>query len=369
MATPTVCVCVPVWQGAAFVAETLSSILSQRDVELIVKISVDGADAESAEVCSKFLSDERCELTVQPERLGWVSNISWLLERAEGDYVCIQPHDDLIAEDYLSSLLGVAEATPAASVVYSDIDVFGEYEGKVTQPSVIGSPLTRQLVLLLDHWAAVAFRGLTRLTAARDVGPLRGSSFRDFGADTVWMAQLAKAGELHRVRLPLYRKRVYSGSTHRAWSRWSRVEKLSAWGQHCADMLAEALALEHLDASRRIMLARAALARTMAPMAFPGDAPFSVSERRRMALTFLHAAKEDPISRLDNILGEFGDLVVDDIVSGRSYPSEHRELTRAVQRLRAIESSTTWRVARTCSKAVTRVPFITTVARKLFGKP
>ena len=369
MASPTVCVCVPVWQGARFVAETLSSILSQRGVELIVRISVDGADAESADVCSKFISDGRCELTVQPERLGWVSNISWLLERAEGDYVCIQPHDDLITEDYLSSLLRVAESAPAASVVYSDIDLFGEGEGKITQPSVTGSPLARQLVLLLDHWSAVAFRGLTRLRAVREAGPLSGSPFRNFAADTVWMAQLAKTGELHRVPLPLYRKRLYPDSTHRAWFRWTREEKLSAWGQHCADMLTEALAVHDLDASKRVMLARAALVRSVSAMAFSRDGPFSDSERRQMALTFVDAAKENPIIRLDQIFGEFGNLAVDDIIVQRSYPSERRELMRAVLRLRAIESSTTWRVARRCSKAVSKVPFLTAAARRLFNQP
>ncbi len=370
MALPTVCVCVPVWQGAEFVAETLSSILSQRGVDLIVRISVDGADAESAEVCSKFLSEERCELTVQPKRLGWVSNISWLLERAVGDYVCIQPHDELIAEDYLSSLSRVAETSPAASVVYSDIEVFGEFEGKVTQPSVTGSPLTRQLVLLLDHWAAVAFRGLTRIRAMREIGPLSGSSFRDFAADTVWMAQLARAGELHRVPLPLYRKRVYSSSTHRAWMQWSREEKLTAWGNHCADMLTEALALHDLDASRRIMLARAALVRSVnATMAFSRDAPFSKIERRQMALTFLDAAKRDPILGLDKIFGEVGSIMVDDVIAQTSYPSEHRELMRTVKRLKAIESSTTWRFVSTCGKAMSKVPFLAVAARRLFNKP
>ena len=92
---PTVCVCVPVWKGSQFVAETLGSILNQKGVEFIVRISVDGADAESADVCSDLLDDRRCELEVQSTRLGWVKNIAWLLDRAEGDYVCIQPHDDL----------------------------------------------------------------------------------------------------------------------------------------------------------------------------------------------------------------------------------------------------------------------------------
>lgn len=372
MASPTVCVCVPVWRGADFVAETLSSILSQQGAELIVRISVDGADSESADVCSKFLSDSRCELTVQPKRLGWVDNTSWLLEKAEGDYVCIQPHDDLIAEDYLRSLLRVAQTEPAASVVYSDIDVFGETEGTVTQPSVTGSPVVRQLALLLDHWPAVAFRGLTRLSAVREVGPLSGSPYRNFSADTVWMAQLARTGELRRVPLSLYRKRISPNSTHRAWFRWRREDKLAAWGQHCADMLAEALAIRDLDASSRQMLVHAALLRSVKPRAFFRDAPFSTAERRKMASVFIEAARQSPIICLDKIFGEFGNLALDDIIAERPYPSIHRELTRQTEmnfqqrkRLGAIESSTTWRMASACSRAVSKVPFLTAAVRKL----
>ena len=316
----TVCVCVPVWKGSQFVAETLTSILYQQGVELIVRISVDGADAESADVCSDFLSDKRCELTVQPTRLGWVKNTAWLLERAEGDYVCIQPHDDLIAENYLSTLLGVAETTPEAPVVYSDIEAFGDHNGTITQPSVTGSPLTRQLALLLDHFNAVAFRGLTRMHAVRKMGVPTGSSFADYAADTVYMAQLAQAGELHRVPLPLYRKRYHPANTHWAWDRWSRQEKVAAWGPHCADMLAQALAINELDATKRAILARAAVLRSSSAFAFADAAKFSDGERRQMIVAFFEAAKANSAINWDKIFAGSENLVLDDVVVNRDVP-------------------------------------------------
>ena len=71
---PLICVGVPVWNGADIVGETLESVLRQRDVQLAVFISVDGADTLSAEACRPFLSDPRVRLAIQPERLGWVRN-------------------------------------------------------------------------------------------------------------------------------------------------------------------------------------------------------------------------------------------------------------------------------------------------------
>lgn len=365
---PTVCVCVPVWRGSQFVAETLTSILCQQGVELIVRISVDGADAESADVCSDFLSDKRCELTVQPTRLGWVKNTAWLLERAERDYVCIQPHDDLIAENYLSTLLGVAETTPEASAVYSDIEAFGDHNGTITQPSVTGTPLTRQLTLLLDHFNAVAFRGLTRTDAVRKVGVLTETPFENYAADTVWMAKLAQSGELHRVPLPLYRKRYHPANTHGAWGRWSRKKKIAAWGQHCADMLAQALSIDGIDATKRAILARAAVLRSFSPGGFPEAAQFSEGALRQTMVAFFEAAKKDPAINWNEIFAGSETLVLDDVLHCNPYPSAERELQRVSSRLGEIEQSTAWQVASACSRAASRVPFARAVAKRFFHR-
>src|SRR5207247_2207458 len=127
-------------------------------------------------------------------------------------YACLQPHDDIMEETYLSSLLAVAEAAPQAAVVYSDIRAFGDGDNLIHQPSVIGSPLARLATLLIDHFNAVAFRGLTRVSALRAVEPISGNPFDDFAADTVWMARLATVGDLICVPRSLYRKRYPAGN-------------------------------------------------------------------------------------------------------------------------------------------------------------
>jgi GT2 family glycosyltransferase len=240
---PVVAVCIPVWNAAGFVAETLSSVLAQQSVALRVHISVDGADQASRAVCEPFLNDPRVSIVVQPARLGWVRNCAAALDLAiagEADYACIQPHDDIMEPDYLSSLLEVAQDDPAASVVYSDILAFGDHEGIIPQSSVAGSPLARMTNLLLDHFAAVAFRGLTRMSALKAVPPMTGNPSDDFAVDTVWMTRLATQGNLVRVPRLLYRKRYHAGNTHTAWAGWSRDRRIDAWTQHCIDMLTEA---------------------------------------------------------------------------------------------------------------------------------
>ena len=258
--TLRICVAVPVWRGADYVAETLESVLRQRGPELTVIVSVDGGDETSAAACRPFLADPRVRLLVQPRRLGWVGNSSAALAAAAAepvDYVCLQPHDDVLEDEYLATLLAAAEANPDAAVVYSDIQTFGTLDRVIQQPTIAGSPFERQIGLLRDHFAAVAFRGLTRVSALRSILPMTGNPCENFAADTVWMARQALVGDLVRVPHPLYRKRFHGNNTHTQWFAWPHERKMTAWIRHCLDMLAEALKASRTQSERR-MLHRAA---------------------------------------------------------------------------------------------------------------
>jgi GT2 family glycosyltransferase len=254
--TPRICVAVPVWRGADYAAETLESVLRQRGAELTIVVSVDGGDETSEAACRPFLADPRVRLLVQRRRLGWVGNSSAALAAAaaEGvDYACLQPHDDVLEDGYLAALLAAAEANPNAAVVYSDIQSFGTRDGVIRQPTIAGSPFERQIGLLRDHFKAVAFRGLTRVSALRSILPMAGNPCEDFAADTVWMARQALVGDLVRVPQALYRKRYHANNTHMQWLAWSYERRMTAWIRHCLDMLAEALKSSKTPSERRML--------------------------------------------------------------------------------------------------------------------
>jgi hypothetical protein len=254
---PLVVVGVPVWRGAAFVGETLQSVLAQEGVVLRLAVSVDGGDEASAAACEPFLDDPRVKLIVQPSRLGWVRNASAVLGVAisEGaDYACLQPHDDLMEQTYLSSLVGTARLVPRAAAIYSDVQGFGQLDVFLHQQSVTGTPLVRMANLLIDHFNAVAYRGLTPISVLRALHPMSGNPFDDFAADTVWMARLATQGELIRVPRTLYRKRYHGRNTHIQWHFWPRERQIPAWTRHCLDMLAVALTVARDETARRMLV-------------------------------------------------------------------------------------------------------------------
>ena len=262
MTVPLIGVGVPVWRGAAFVAETLESVLNQRGVQLKLFISIDGADADSERACLPFASDPRVQIVVQPRRLGWVKNTAAVLAGAgeQAEFVCVQPHDDWVEADYLATLLDAARNHPKAAVVFSDLTVFGTQEGVLSQESVTGTPVERQSVLLTRHFGAVAYRGLNRTSALKTVPPISGNKFGNFACDTVWMARLARAGDLIRVPQAIYHKRYLPSSAHAGWANWHKWQKGAAWIQHCLDMLAEALPVA-TDREERQLLIDAARAR------------------------------------------------------------------------------------------------------------
>jgi len=256
MTGPLIGVGIPVWRGTAFVAEALESVLNQRGVRFKLIVSIDGADADSELACQPFASDPRVRIVVQPRRLGWVKNTAAVLAGAsEGaEFVCVQPHDDWIETDYLATLLDTARDHSHAAVVFSDLVGFGTHEGVISQESVIGTPVERQLSLLNRHFNAVAYRGLNRTSALKAVPPIAGNDHDDFACDTVWMARLARAGDLVRVPRVLYHKRYLPSSTHAAWAAWPREQKVAAWIRHCLDMLAEALPVATAIEERRLLI-------------------------------------------------------------------------------------------------------------------
>jgi glycosyltransferase involved in cell wall biosynthesis len=229
---------VPVFRGERFLGEAVDSILAQTHRDWQVVFSVDGPDPECEQMCEQYLRDPRFSLSVQPERLGWVRNIDWLQQQADSEFWYYHQQDDLVEPTFLDVLIDEARRWPDAAVVYCDMDGFGARDLRFARPSLVGSPVARQLSMLTDQFAGVAFRGLTRVTAIRDTG---GGMVRndagDFAADTVWIATMATWGDLIRVPTTLYHKRYHDENVHSVWMAWNRNQRVEAWIVHCHDLL------------------------------------------------------------------------------------------------------------------------------------
>ncbi|MGI8631596.1 MAG: glycosyltransferase family 2 protein [Solirubrobacterales bacterium] len=297
---------VPVYRGADFVAEALRSIQQQTHRQLRVLVSVDGPDdSDSEEAVRPFLDDSRFRMVVQPRNLGWARNISWLMDQVESPFWCYQQQDDLLEPRYLEALLAHAREAPEASIVYCDMERFGTKSGTITQKSLMGSAFTRQLTQMTERWAAVAFRGLTRLEAVRGAGGVPTNEADCYSCDTAWVAAAARYGEHHRLAVPLYRKRFHLENETLRWKAWSTERRAWAWLVHCADMVEQAMVLD-IDHAERQLLWGAALVRVLSGRARPSVVPSAgttSAEREEVLESFLGYLRNQRAIDLPRLLG------------------------------------------------------------------
>jgi hypothetical protein len=251
---PRVDICVPVYNGRAFIAETLESIRGQRYQHLTVHMSDDGSTDGSPDVCRRFLSDRRFTLSMQSARLGWIENCNWLLSHATSDLVCLVSHDDLIAPDFVGQLVNALASAADSVLAFTDIQVFGLLEQVEHQPSIAGSPVERVRAFIATHHDGTAFHALIRRSALAQAGGLRPNARDHFAADIGWLGRLARAGGFRRVPEPLYLKRRHPDSASLQWAEWSDPAKADAWTMHCQELLCDALELRMTEAEQQDVL-------------------------------------------------------------------------------------------------------------------
>jgi glycosyltransferase involved in cell wall biosynthesis len=284
---------VPVYRGRLFLEESLNSILNQTYDDFAVIISVDEPDPECEEICSRFLEDSRFRMVIQPQRLGWMGNMNWLMSQVQTEFWHLQEQDDVIEREFLALLVAYARAHPAVATIYPDIRIFGNESFPIVQSSVVGSVYARQMALLSEHLSAVALIGLSRVEALRAAGGIPGNECENFFAETAWMAAMARWGELHRVPGELFHKRIHNENTVTSWFRWPREKRLSAWCVHCLSMLEEALRIEATLEERR-SLWRAGVERLVSSRTagvIIEVAELTLAERKSMLDDFLHRAR------------------------------------------------------------------------------
>jgi len=278
---PGVSICVPVYNGAPFVAETLVAALNQTYEPLTVLVSDDGSGDESLAICRSFAADSRVLVWRQPARLGWVANCNWLLARAESELVCIVSHDDLAEPEMISRLVRALSEVPDAALAFCDVATFGRWRRRRVwrRVAIDGTPAERVRRFMATHFDGTAFHALIRHTALDTAGGLRGNEIADFAADVSWLGRLAAVGSFVRVPESLYRKRRHYASASQRWGDWDDERRADAWALHCRELLHDALELS-LAPDEQEALVRAAIRRVLAiepvrPFGYIRDLPLA----------------------------------------------------------------------------------------------
>ncbi len=118
---PAVSVILPVYNKAPYIEATLSSVLAQRVTGFELIVVDDGSTDGTGLLCDGYAARDNRIRVIHKENGGVSSARNTALKAAEGDYIVLLDGDDTVSEDWLSALLGEAEAS-SADVVISGLE-------------------------------------------------------------------------------------------------------------------------------------------------------------------------------------------------------------------------------------------------------
>lgn len=138
---PLVCICVPTFNAASTVRETLDSILAQTYPNLVVHIS-DNASTDDMIKVIESIADPRVTIHQHVENIGPEGNFNRCIQMAEGKYTAIFHADDIYEPDMVAKQVAFLEAQPEAGAVFTEaslIDEAGNKFGNIRLPKGLES--------------------------------------------------------------------------------------------------------------------------------------------------------------------------------------------------------------------------------------
>jgi glycosyl transferase family 2 len=212
MSGPLVSVIIPVWNAAAFIGQTVKSVLAQtfRDYELFI---VNDGSPDTAELEAALLP-YRDSLKYLPERhRGAAAARNAALRVATGTYVAFLDADDLWLPNYLEEQIAFLSARPDVDLVYADAKLTGDspLAGRTfmeTAPS--RGPVTlKSLLSLRCH--VIASGVVVRRSAVMDVGMFDESISRGHDFD-LWVRLARRGARMAYQRRVLLQRHIHDSN-------------------------------------------------------------------------------------------------------------------------------------------------------------
>ena len=117
---PRVSVCIPVYNGADYLAESIGSVLAQTFEDLRVIVS-DNCSTDATPDIVRGFTDPRVSYHRNDTNIGLVGNFNRCLALADGELVVVWHHDDVMLPSNLERKVRVLDAHPAVGLVHSNL--------------------------------------------------------------------------------------------------------------------------------------------------------------------------------------------------------------------------------------------------------
>lgn len=122
-AAPLVSVIIPLYNGGKYVGETIQAVLEQTYSTLEVLVIDDGSSDDGPDVVRRMFDDSRLSLVMKrPMGIAGTRNAGLGLASRHSEFVLFVDHDDVIAADLVTRLVGLLISRPDASAAYAIAD-------------------------------------------------------------------------------------------------------------------------------------------------------------------------------------------------------------------------------------------------------
>ncbi len=246
---PLVSIGLPVRNGAAGLPRVLEGLVGQTYAHIEIIISDNASTDDTERLCRAAAArDRRITYIRQPRLLSVLANWRATVEPARGALFMFAAHDDFRSLNYVETLVGAFRDHPEASLAFSDVVEFADYDEALRLPRLAHDFETGGLNLI------ARLRKQTRNGCDHVYGVIRTEHLRsyawreDVSWDVAFLAYLAVRGPLVYASGATFYYRRTAGQTIEARARETslgRVHRLQT--ARTAWLTAQAIA----DAHRR----------------------------------------------------------------------------------------------------------------------
>ena len=118
VARPRLSVCLPTYNGEAYITEAVQSVLQQSYSAFEIVAVDDGSSDRTLEILQSF-TDPRLRIYQNPHQRGIPGNWNVAVELARGEYVCVFHQDDVMLAGNLARKMAFFDSDPSLSLVHS----------------------------------------------------------------------------------------------------------------------------------------------------------------------------------------------------------------------------------------------------------
>lgn len=216
MENPLISICIPTYNAARTIRETIASILAQTYPNLLVHVSDNASTDNTLEIIRSF-NDPRIIIHEHIKNVGGEENFNRCIQYAEGDFTAIFHSDDIYDSKIAASQVKCFQKHPQLGVVHTEaytIDENGSINGLIGR-SNIGTgevdiydfPLLFKAVLERGNFIVCPSAMFRTAILKEEIQRWRGDLFRSSADLDVWL-RITQKHCLAVIKNPLMQYRV-----------------------------------------------------------------------------------------------------------------------------------------------------------------